>query len=243
MSNNLDLEQMTEGQASKEVTVNNKGAEIDAALTEQISLDLSSGNVTVSNANYRRAIQLLWSGVATSGRTVTLPAIKRLISIRNPLTSSDSVEIIKGTSSYDLEPGETVMVYTDGTANGADFMPMQPAGNIPYDLPFFFPGMPTPGALMARFIAIRPFTLPQDLPGSQFYSGTDPADADQDITIKKNNASTIGTLTFIGTVGGGVSVTFSSDVSFVAGDRLELIAPDPQDSAWSDISVSIAARR
>jgi hypothetical protein len=123
MSNNLDLSQVAEAQNQKFQTINDKGAELDAALTEQVTADLSAGNATVSAAAYRRAIYIKATGAATGGRTVTLQAIKRFVAIANTSTTH-SVNFILGSATITLAAASSAtaptiaVVYTDGTANG-----------------------------------------------------------------------------------------------------------------------------
>lgn len=116
MSNNLNLTQMTVGQTNKETTHNDSNGEIDAAHTEEITLDTSAANVTISDANYRRAIQFKITGDGDVGRTVTLPAIKREVTFYN--ADSQSRDLIKGATTITLAAGASLKVYTDGTANG-----------------------------------------------------------------------------------------------------------------------------
>jgi hypothetical protein len=123
MSNNLDLSQVAENQNQKFQTINDKGGELDAAITELFEADVSSGNVTVTAAQYRRAILIKATGAATSGRTVTLQAIKRLVLLAN-FSTTDSVDFILGSATITVpaaadaaNPG-AVLAYTDGTTNG-----------------------------------------------------------------------------------------------------------------------------
>jgi hypothetical protein len=123
MSNNLNLSQVAENQNQKFQTINDKGGELDAAITEQFEADVSAGNVALTAAQYRRAIYIKATGAATSGRTVTLQAIKRLVAIANTSTT-DSVGFILGTATVTLAAAASAteptiaVVYTDGTANG-----------------------------------------------------------------------------------------------------------------------------
>jgi hypothetical protein len=123
MTNNLDLSQVAAAQNQKEVTINDQAGQIDAALTEQVTADVSAGNATVSAAAYRRAIYIKATGAATGGRTVTLPAIKRFVAIANTSTTH-SVHFILGSATITLAAAASAtaptiaVVYTDGTANG-----------------------------------------------------------------------------------------------------------------------------
>jgi hypothetical protein len=123
MSNNLDLAQVAPSQNNKEVTINDQGGQLDAALTEQFVADVSAGNVALTAEQYRRAMHIKATGAATAGRTVTLQAIKKFSIISNTSTT-DSVAFVLGTATITLAaaPSATqptmAVIYTDGTANG-----------------------------------------------------------------------------------------------------------------------------
>lgn len=114
MSTNLLLDQVAQGQAAPEVTVNNATAKLDAALTEQLAIDLTN-NVALTAAQYRGNI---YFNVTTTGatKTLTLQAIKRLVVIRNNGTLPFA--IVVGSTSISLPNGFTAITMTDGTANG-----------------------------------------------------------------------------------------------------------------------------
>jgi hypothetical protein len=123
VSNNLNLSQVAAAQNQKEVTINDQAAQLDAALTEQCVADVAAGNVALTATHYRRAVHIKAIGAATSGRTVTLQAIKKLSIISN-WSTTDSVDFGLGTATITLGPAEQAanptmaLVYTDGTANG-----------------------------------------------------------------------------------------------------------------------------
>lgn len=126
MSNNLDLDQVAENQSAKETTINNALGQLDAAITESFAVDLSGGNVTVNAANYERHLAFVCSGAATTGRTVTLPAQKKLSFIDNTSTTN-SIAIVIGSTSLTLNPSSAALAYSDGTTNGLIFV----GGNLP----------------------------------------------------------------------------------------------------------------
>jgi hypothetical protein len=123
MSNNLNLSQVAAAQNQKEVTINDQDGQIDAAITEQFDADVSAGNVTLTAEQYRRAVWIKATGAATSGRTVTLQAIKRFVAIAN-FSTGDSVDFVLGSATITLAAATSAtaptaaVVYTDGTANG-----------------------------------------------------------------------------------------------------------------------------
>lgn len=119
MSNNIGTTDLTDGQASPEVSVNNADHRIDSAVTETFTANLAAGNVVPTLAQIQQAMCILCSGVATSGRQVQLTncTVKKFLIVDNPAASTNSVSIVKGTRSVPVHPGEVVAFYLDGTAN------------------------------------------------------------------------------------------------------------------------------
>jgi hypothetical protein len=245
MSNNLNLSQVAASQNQKEVTINDQAGELDAALTEQFEADVSSGNVALTAAQYRRAVHIKATGAATAGRTVTLQAIKKLSVISN-LSTTDSVDFILGSATIALDPAADAasptmaLVYTDGTADGlfavSSGVGGGGGGSTNADYAFYFPGAYSAGAIMARIEVGRDFTLPIGLTGSQASAGT-AATGSTVLDIYKNG-SPIATVTFsaAGTTG---SFSMAGAVGFVAGDLLEILNEDPADATLADVSVTL----
>ena len=97
-------------------------------------------------------------------------------------------------------------------------------------------GKPGAGALVKRFIAARPFSIPQDAVGSQCKAGTASTGA-VTFNLAKNGVN-FGTIAFA--VGGTVA-TFSiaNATAFAAGDVLSISAPAVQDTTLADIAFFI----
>lgn len=240
MSNNLNLTQVAEDQANAEVPINDKGGEIDAALTETVEIDLTS-DASVSSTDYRRAIRLLVTTAGTS-KKLTLPAVKRLLAVENQ--GGNGITLVKGTTELALADGNSAMIYTDGTTNGLTRISSGGggggSGERPADLAVFMPGKPLDGATIMRFNVVREFTLPEDLVGSLFEAGV-AATASSVFTINQNG-SPIGTLTFAasGTV---PTVSFSTAVDLEVGDVVTITAPTPQDATLADIGFNFLGSR
>lgn len=116
MSANLDITQVSASQNQKEVTINDAIGALDAALTEGLTVDFTSGNVTLTDAQFRGNIAFIASNMA-AGRTLTVPEIKRLFIVNNP-DASESLDVIRGTTTITVDTETTTLFYTDGTANG-----------------------------------------------------------------------------------------------------------------------------
>ena len=98
MSNNLNVDQMVEGQDQKETTHNDANGQLDAALTEIVDVAVDDTNAkTLTDSEFRRQYRISLiddSPVPTGAVTITVPAIKRgLFIIDNGLSFDATVEI------------------------------------------------------------------------------------------------------------------------------------------------------
>mgnify|MGYP001371987779 CR=1 FL=1 len=102
------------------------------------------------------------------------------------------------------------------------------------DVGVFIPEKPAAAALLFKLVVVRAFILPAGLTGSRGHAGTF-ATATADFELRRNG-SAIGTASF---AAGSATATFTmaSAVSFAEGDRLELIAPAPQDATLADLTI------
>jgi hypothetical protein len=108
---------------------------------------------------------------------------------------------------------------------------------LPIDpLATFLNGKPTASQVLMRYVAVRAFTLPQNLTGSQAKCSATAA-ATATFTLKKNGSS-IGTFAFAAAAS-SATFTFAADVSFAAGDILTIEAPSSQDSTLADLAIAL----
>src|SRR5262245_60000708 len=117
-SPNLGITHVEQNQTNKEVTIDEAIDLLDQAMTDTVDIDVTSGNATVSADDYAENIRLKITGATTGGRTVTLPQSKRLILIVSDSGNTQSVSIVRGSTSISLAAGAMGFFYTDGTANG-----------------------------------------------------------------------------------------------------------------------------
>lgn len=100
-----------------------------------------------------------------------------------------------------------------------------------YDISGSTLSQPTNAAVLQRFVAVRSYNLPASLTGSYAVSSTSATGSPQ-YPIKKNGVS-IGTINYTGTTG---SFTFSSSVTFDAGDILTVEAPSTADATHNGLA-------
>jgi hypothetical protein len=118
MSNNLGFSTVLENQALKEVTINTAFGEMDAALTEQFSPALNTGNVALTATQFTKNIVFLVSGLTTAGRTLTVRNTRKVFFVRSDVANTQSFNVVLGTTSITVAAGTTALLYTDGTTNG-----------------------------------------------------------------------------------------------------------------------------
>lgn len=132
MSGNLAVGTTAPTQTDKVPSLNTDLLAIASAVTETHAANVSAGNVTLTNDEWRRHAHIRATGAATAGRTVTVPAIERLMLVTNA-SGTHSVAFVRGTTSLTVAPNGKVLVWTDGTANGL-FSALQDFGTISQQL-------------------------------------------------------------------------------------------------------------
>lgn len=247
MSSNLDLQQVSENQTLKEVSINTMSGQLDAAITEFLSIDVSASDASLTNSQYRRNVMFVASGAAVA-RVLTVPALKKLSLIRNDGTAD--VSVTRGSTALVVGAGLVSLIYTDGTTNGLIGVSgggaAYPAftGNAgkvlavngteddvewikrPLRIGVSIGGLPVANEILMLYAFDQAASFPAGMTNSQAIAGAS-ATASTTFTVKKNGTS-IGTIVFsaAGTVG---SFTGFSASSFGAGDVLSLTAPTTPD--------------
>lgn len=216
VTNNLDLEQVAENQASPEVTVNDATLRLGMALTESFDVDLTGANQTILRGQFQATMKFYLHGVSTT-RSVTLGTTvpkKSLSVFECAAANTNAVSLICGATTLSLKPGRLYLVSTDGTADGLKAFDVGGVSE-PRDVSVFVPGTMQDGQLLYSTKSQRAWSLPINLTGS-FATGTDAATAATTVTLKKNGSS-IGSVVW-GTGDTDATFTFASAVSFAVGD-------------------------
>jgi hypothetical protein len=113
---NIVVTTLSAGQTSKEATISQMVAELDAGVTDFLSLDATSGNVSVSSSNLKSHSKFRVFG-HTVARTLTFTTpVKRGVVVENAGTAALSV--IVGSTTLSLAAASAMLYYLDGTTNG-----------------------------------------------------------------------------------------------------------------------------
>lgn len=246
-SNLLNITQIAESQSNKYQTHNNAVDALEQATNATLENAAVGGSAwAISEAEIVRYYTFKASG-ASGAFDITVPSTvnsvnaQRVFAVRNEDTtytatvkastgSGTSVALAPGASAILMQTHEDVVLVSKSAGTTA-----------PYDIGLFVNGLPVDNDEVMKFVVTRAFSLADDFAGSQGQAGVNPTAA-ATFTVKHNGA-TIGTVA-IST--GGV-FTFATSGSgtedFVAGDRLSVTNPTPQDATLSDVGITFAGTR
>ena len=66
----------------------------------------------------RACTRLAITGASVPGRTVTLPAVRRALLVTLDAASTESIGVVRGSTTVTLSPGSGLVLYVDGTPDG-----------------------------------------------------------------------------------------------------------------------------
>lgn len=235
-----------QGQSQKEVTANEGFDRISAMVAATLSTSITSGNFVPTSVNpnpqWQANVRFVLTGTPGVARIMECPvgaSFCKLFVVQNDADDQVTVQVddpAAGTTVV-LQAGESRTLYSDGT----DVIALvSDPSFLGFDIGGFFGGLPTANALLLKFVAVRAFTLPQDLTGSRAHSEV-AANAQADFDLQKNGSS-IGTMRFAASA---QTATFihSTATSFAVGDRFHVIAPNPQDANLADVAATFLGTR
>jgi hypothetical protein len=102
-------------------------------------------------------------------------------------------------------------------------------------------GDPSAGATILQWVFARSVTFPAGLTGSKAVLTTGPSGGAVTFGLNQNN-SPIGTVNFAGSAT-TATFTFSSPITFAAGDVLTITAPSPQDPSLLNPTINLVGAR
>lgn len=118
MANDLDLTLIADGQADGQWQASNDGLTQLANSQEDIlTVDFSGGNVSLTDTEFRRYKSYIPSGLSTT-RNLTVPAIKRATFVVDNIDATDTINVVRGSTSIAVAAGQRGLFTTDGTTDG-----------------------------------------------------------------------------------------------------------------------------
>lgn len=215
-----------------------------------------------------RAIKYTFTGTLGESYDVIHPAKRHFFLVENAASDNFAITVkVTGQTGTVIEQNDTKLLYCNGTdvfeitvGSGAvssiddlsdvDTVSTAPVNNdrlvfngsqwVPNPDPFrvstYTVLKPGAGQQILKYTFVENVDLPANLAGSEGHSDV-AANAASDYDVLKNAVS-IGTISF---APAATIATFvlGGGASFVAGDRLTVTAPSPQDSALSGIAITI----
>lgn len=199
-------------QSNKATTANDRFQSIEDALDDLLEVDLTASSVTLSAAEWSGSAGFFLTGTDTSGRTVTVPAQEGARDFFLDDAWTHNVNIVRGSTTYSLTPGNGVRVFADGTTNGLHVIAASaPAGatGLPMELQYALSDETTDITAGTAKLTVRPpagFTLTE-------------------VRGSLSAASSSGAVTVDVNVGG--STVLSTKLTIDASERTSLTAATP----------------
>lgn len=238
----LALDLIASGQSNGYLVANTALNALDLATTATLAVSVASANATLTSAQVRACVLLAVSGATITGRTVTLPAVARMVGVALDSASTQSIGLKVGTTTVTVQPGEGLIVALDGTANGLRVVARAAPGSsvTAYDIGGYAAGTYGVSEILMSVPVVRAVTVPALAAGSVFKAQTAPT-ASTSLTLSKNGTAW-GTVTFPTATTTG-SISAASGVSFTAGDILAVTTAASPDLTLAGVSFTIAATR
>ena len=276
-TNILDLTLLSTNQTDRSTTVNTMLQAIEVATQKALAVDLTSGDVALTESQYTRNFNFVCDGHGVSTRNLTVPLtinavalVGRFYMVQNLGTGTVTVKGATGATA-DVAGGLSALIFNDGTdqilvsenSGGSSTLAgltdvslsgLADLNHLVYDatyavwvnevIPFilsvYIPQVAIDNELILSYVFDRTVRFTSALPGSQAYANTVPGGDDQ--WLIRKNGSNIGTVNFTGS-SSTVTFTFSSTQTFVAGDRLELVADYPSDDTLAGVTLTLRGTR
>lgn len=239
-------------QSNKATTANDRFQDIEDALDDLLSVDLTAGSATLSAAQWSASAGFYLTGTSTSGRTVTVPAQEGPRDFLLAAAWTHSVDIVRGATTVTLQPGKGIRLFATGSADGLLVVASSDAtiGGVPYSAIASRAVKHGAGFLTAldaaelfdEVIFDEAVDYAANYAGSYFHCATPDAVTATVLTVKKitagGSSSTLGTIT-IGT-SGTITVSVSAH-SMAAGDRRTIEGPGTATTAARFVGVLVGA--
>lgn len=235
---------IAENQADKYATHNDGISALEQAMAAIYkNTDADGTDIALTADDMLRNSLFKFSG-QTSAKNITFPSTtdgttdteRASVTVWNAGTFDLTLKMSTGTgATYLLKVGHVAQITLDheDLTVASDIDTTLTLGV--YDLATYVPGMPLASSLAIYFIATRTFKLLSGLPGSRGVVAVPPASTAV-FTINKNGSS-IGTISIA--TSGVFTFAMASAQSFAPGDVLSITAPNPADSALSDIAFTL----
>ena len=176
---------------------------------------------------------LFAGGAKTQGKTLIFDANGKAVA-----NTADYIPDAGGAKTS----GHAVVFDANGKLADAGAAPVLAAGNQPYDIGFYLPGMPGNGVVICKVDFPRAVAFAANFAGSRGAAPDTNSTGDTVFTVKKNGL-TIGTITVASTGAYTFATSGGAAQSFAAGDVMIIVAPSPPDATLQGIGWTLVATR
>lgn len=235
----LAIPEIAPAQNNKYITHNDAIAWLEAMANDiYTNAAVGAAAVTLSELQATKYFVYRLSGL-TGNQNLVFPAsinfnnAKRVFCVHNVDTVGNvTVKASTGTgTTVVLTPGQMAIIFQ----NYQDMVAVTVINS--YDTAFYVAGLPGNNVAIGTFVATRAFKLADDFAGSRGHCAVNPTTTAAAFDVRKNGSS-IGSVS-ISTVGAFTFTTTGATVeSFVAGDRLTVVGPTPQNTTLADVAIS-----
>lgn len=116
-TDNLELPEIAQGQASKEVTHNDALIQLDGYLTEVHLVDVDTGNVVLTSEEVQNHAVFSIENATVAGRIVDIPDVQSTPVFFSVAANTQRVTLRRGTATRTIYPGELVRFWNPPAAN------------------------------------------------------------------------------------------------------------------------------
>ncbi|TIN78349.1 hypothetical protein [Mesorhizobium sp.] len=243
MAHDLNLTLIADGQADGQWQSSNDGlTQLANAVGDNLAVDFTAGNVTLTAAQFRSALRFTPTGLAAN-RSLTIAAVKRPFFLVDNTDATYSITVTKGSTTIAVAPGYIGFLNTDGTTNsltGAVFKRgVAAAESYDFAMPYFA-GQPTSSQILARIPIVTAITIPANMVGSVGFTPAANPTASFAMDVQDDGGS-IGTVTI--STGGAYSFATTSGTAkaVAAGSLITVVAPVTPDATVDGIQFGIKA--
>ena len=112
----LDIVEIADGQVDQYAVANTAFRDLEKSTNDYLTVDMSSGTVAPTDAEFREAFAFICSG-QTADTELTIPNIKRCFAVINS-DSTYEVDVTKGSTVIAVALSSNGLFYSDDNANG-----------------------------------------------------------------------------------------------------------------------------
>lgn len=230
----LGITELSPNQTGKETTINDAILALEAAGNAVLPVDMSTGDVILSVAQFTRSFVFSTMAGLTAARILNIPAqvngrnTQRVFVVANSDTTYNvTVQITGGAGGkVAVNPGKSVILAADGAGN---ITKLQTVNDVKfYGVGGFAISDIEESEVLTDHVVTDSFVFAANFDGSYASVGTNPAAAFV-LSIRKNNVE-VGQISIATTGAATFTSTDGAPVNIAAGDVISVVAPAVADT-------------